>query len=226
MKRWARCSGGRYSGLLVIAHRMAWPKAAPRFASPSESDANPGHPSSGIGRAAHLCKRGYDPARGLARCSSPRRAATAPASSGPSRRSRRRSTSTGRRSTSASRSSTTSTSCAISRPAAPCSSTTRREVPEGETVVFSAHGVAPSVHANAAARGLQTIDATCPLVTKVHVQARRYAEAGYTIVLIGHEGHEEVVGTMGEAPGLDRARRIGRRRRSARRSPRTRGSPT
>ena len=76
-----------------------------------------------------------------------------------------------------------------------------RDVPEGETVVFSAHGVAPSVHTNAAARGLQTLDATCPLVTKVHVQARRYAEAGYTIVLIGHEGHEEVVGTMGEAPG-------------------------
>ena len=76
-----------------------------------------------------------------------------------------------------------------------------REVPEGETVVFSAHGVAPSVHANAAARGLQTLDATCPLVTKVHVQARRYAEAGYTVLLIGHEGHEEVVGTMGEAPG-------------------------
>ena len=77
----------------------------------------------------------------------------------------------------------------------------KRDVPEGETVVFSAHGVAPSVHTNAAARGLQTLDATCPLVTKVHVQARRYAEAGYTIVLIGHAGHEEVVGTMGEAPG-------------------------
>src|SRR5207248_3269355 len=74
------------------------------------------------------------------------------------------------------------------------------EVPEGETVVFSAHGVAPSVHANAAARRLNTIDATCPLVTKVHVQARRYAAAGYTVLLIGHEGHEEVVGTMGEAP--------------------------
>ena len=74
------------------------------------------------------------------------------------------------------------------------------EVPEGETVVFSAHGVAPSVHANAAARRLQTIDATCPLVTKVHVQARRYAAEGYTVVLIGHAGHEEVVGTMGEAP--------------------------
>src|SRR5881397_3082198 len=74
------------------------------------------------------------------------------------------------------------------------------EVPEGETVVFSAHGVAPSVHANSAARRLNTIDATCPLVTKVHVQARRYAAEGYTVVLIGHAGHEEVVGTMGEAP--------------------------
>jgi 4-hydroxy-3-methylbut-2-enyl diphosphate reductase len=74
------------------------------------------------------------------------------------------------------------------------------EVPEGETVVFSAHGVAPSVHANAAARELETIDATCPLVTKVHVEARKFAEDGYTIVLIGHEGHEEVEGTTGEAP--------------------------
>jgi 4-hydroxy-3-methylbut-2-en-1-yl diphosphate reductase len=74
------------------------------------------------------------------------------------------------------------------------------EVPPGETVVFSAHGVAPSVHANAAARQLNTIDATCPLVTKVHVQARRYAASGYTVLLIGHAGHEEVVGTMGEAP--------------------------
>ncbi len=73
-------------------------------------------------------------------------------------------------------------------------------VPERETVVFSAHGVAPEVHENAAARSLRTIDATCPLVTKVHVQARRYAAQGYTIILIGHEGHEEVVGTMGEAP--------------------------
>jgi 4-hydroxy-3-methylbut-2-enyl diphosphate reductase len=74
------------------------------------------------------------------------------------------------------------------------------DVPPGETVVLSAHGVAPSVHANADARRLNTIDATCPLVTKVHVQARRYAEAGYRVVLIGHAGHEEVVGTMGEAP--------------------------
>src|SRR6188474_142831 len=74
------------------------------------------------------------------------------------------------------------------------------EVPEGETVVFSAHGVAPSVHANAERRGLQTIDATCPLVTKVHVEAKKFAADGYTIVLIGHEGHEEVEGTTGEAP--------------------------
>jgi 4-hydroxy-3-methylbut-2-enyl diphosphate reductase len=74
------------------------------------------------------------------------------------------------------------------------------EVPEGQTVVFSAHGVAPSVYANSAARRLRTIDATCPLVTKVHAQARRYAADGYTVVLIGHHGHEEVVGTMGEAP--------------------------
>ena len=67
-------------------------------------------------------------------------------------------------------------------------------------VVFSAHGVAPSVHANAAKRRLRTIDATCPLVTKVHVEARKFAKDGYTIVLIGHEGHEEVEGTTGEAP--------------------------
>ncbi len=74
------------------------------------------------------------------------------------------------------------------------------EVPEGEMVVFSAHGVAPAVHDNAAARRLRTIDATCPLVTKVHVSARRFAAEGYTIVMIGHEGHEEVEGTTGEAP--------------------------
>jgi len=74
------------------------------------------------------------------------------------------------------------------------------EVPEGEMVVFSAHGVAPSVHANAKSRRLRTIDATCPLVTKVHVEARKFAEQGYTVVLIGHEGHEEVEGTTGEAP--------------------------
>ena len=74
------------------------------------------------------------------------------------------------------------------------------EVPEGATVVFSAHGVAPVVHQEAAARGLQTIDATCPLVTKVHNEARRFARDDYDILLIGHEGHEEVVGTTGEAP--------------------------
>ena len=74
------------------------------------------------------------------------------------------------------------------------------EVPEGSTVVFSAHGVAPSVHANAAERRLFALDATCPLVTKVHVEARKFAAEGYTIVLIGHAGHEEVEGTMGEVP--------------------------
>jgi 4-hydroxy-3-methylbut-2-enyl diphosphate reductase len=75
-----------------------------------------------------------------------------------------------------------------------------QEVPEGATVVFSAHGVAPVVHQEAAARSLQTIDATCPLVTKVHNEARRFARDDYDILLIGHEGHEEVVGTTGEAP--------------------------
>jgi 4-hydroxy-3-methylbut-2-en-1-yl diphosphate reductase len=74
------------------------------------------------------------------------------------------------------------------------------EVPEGATLVYSAHGVAPSVYTNSAKLRHNVIDAVCPLVTKVHVQARRYADEGYTVVLIGHEGHEEVVGTMGEAP--------------------------
>ena len=76
------------------------------------------------------------------------------------------------------------------------------EVPEGATVVFSAHGVAPSVHANAAQRELYTIDATCPLVTKVHVEAVKYARGGYSIILIGHHDHDEVIGTLGEAPDV------------------------
>ncbi len=74
------------------------------------------------------------------------------------------------------------------------------EVPEGATVVFSAHGVAPEVHEQARARSLRAIDATCPLVTKVHHEARRFAADDYDILLIGHEGHEEVIGTAGEAP--------------------------
>jgi len=74
------------------------------------------------------------------------------------------------------------------------------EAPDGATVVYSAHGVAPTVYANSGQLRHNVIDATCPLVTKVHVQARRYAAEGYTIVLIGHAGHEEVVGTTGEAP--------------------------
>ena len=74
------------------------------------------------------------------------------------------------------------------------------EVPEGKIVVFSAHGVSPAVHQSAASRNLKTIDATCPLVTKVHHEARRFASDDYDILLIGHEGHEEVDGTAGEAP--------------------------
>src|SRR6202158_6230344 len=74
------------------------------------------------------------------------------------------------------------------------------EVPQGAVCVFSAHGVAPSVREGAAERGLKTIDATCPLVTKVHREAVRFAQDGYTVVLVGHHGHEEVEGTMGEAP--------------------------
>ena len=74
------------------------------------------------------------------------------------------------------------------------------EVPEGAIVIFSAHGVSPAVHASAAARNLKTIDATCPLVTKVHHEVKRFASEDLTILLIGHEGHEEVDGTAGEAP--------------------------
>ena len=74
------------------------------------------------------------------------------------------------------------------------------EVPPGETLLYSAHGVSPEIRQIAAERGLKTIDATCPLVIKVHLEAIRYAKEGYTIVLIGHEGHDEVIGTMGEAP--------------------------
>ncbi|MGH3371879.1 MAG: 4-hydroxy-3-methylbut-2-enyl diphosphate reductase, partial [Nocardioidaceae bacterium] len=75
------------------------------------------------------------------------------------------------------------------------------EVPQGATVVFSAHGVSPAVHRQAEERSLKTIDATCPLVTKVHQEARRFAGDDYDILLIGHAGHEEVEGTAGEAPG-------------------------
>src|ERR671936_266943 len=74
------------------------------------------------------------------------------------------------------------------------------EIPDGATVLYSAHGVAPEIRAAAAKRRLRAIDATCPLVTKVHMEAVRYAKDRYHIILIGHEGHDEVVGTMGEAP--------------------------
>jgi 4-hydroxy-3-methylbut-2-enyl diphosphate reductase len=74
------------------------------------------------------------------------------------------------------------------------------EIPNGATVLYSAHGVAPAIRAESVARNLRAIDATCPLVTKVHLEAARFAKEGYTIILIGHEGHDEVLGTMGEAP--------------------------
>src|SRR5215472_1372648 len=78
------------------------------------------------------------------------------------------------------------------------------EIPEGATVLYSAHGVAPAIRAASSERRLRAIDATCPLVTKVHLEAVRFAREGYTILLIGHEGHDEVLGTMGEAPAAIR----------------------
>ena len=74
------------------------------------------------------------------------------------------------------------------------------EVPEGSVLLFSAHGVSPEIRQAARDRKLNALDATCPLVTKVHLEAIKYAKEGYTIILIGHEGHDEVIGTMGEAP--------------------------
>ena len=132
---------------------------------------------------------------------SPPRAATAPASIAPSRPSSARSSSTARRSTCARRSSTTSTwSRQLRERGAIFVDELDDTIPEGATTVFSAHGVSPAVHADAKQRNLCTLDATCPLVTKVHVEAKKFAAEGYTIVLIGHAGHEEVEGTMGEAP--------------------------
>lgn len=77
---------------------------------------------------------------------------------------------------------------------------TIEEIPEGSVVLFSAHGVSPAIRQQAKSRNLNALDATCPLVTKVHLEAIKYAKAGFTIILIGHEGHDEVIGTMGEAP--------------------------
>ena len=131
-----------------------------------------------------------------------------------------------RPSTCATRSSTTSTSSATSRRAARSSSRPSRKCPEGALVVLSAHGVAPKVYRKCAERNLEVIDATCPLVSKVHAEARRYAARGLKIALVGHAGHEEVVGTMGEAPDSivlvetrEDAQRARARRRSAARLP-------
>src|SRR5215210_817383 len=137
-----------------------------------------------------------DPRRSCSR----RRAATARASIEPCRRSSTRSTSTASRSTSARRSCTTSTSSTSWRSAGRSSSRRRPRCPRARWSSSRPTASPPSVHANAAKRQLRTIDATCPLVTKVHVEARKFAADGYTVVLIGHEGHEEVEGTTGEAP--------------------------
>ena len=92
------------------------------------------------------------------------------------------------------------------------------EVPPGSPLLYSAHGVSPQIRDQAQKRRLLAIDATCPLVIKVHLEAVRYAREGYTIILIGHEGHDEVIGTMGEAPEPDDPGRNRRRRRAARRA--------
>ena len=130
----------------------------------------------------------------------PPRAATAPAWTGPSSPWRRRWSTTVRRSTCASRSCTTSTWSARWRTKGAIFVDETDEVPEGALVIFSAHGVSPAVVQSAADRGLRTIDATCPLVTKVHREAVRFAKDDFDILLIGHDGHEEVEGTSGEAP--------------------------
>ena len=186
------------------------------------------------------CQAPQSPAR--ARSCSPPPAATAPGSTAPCRPSSARSRSTAPPSTSARRSSTTNTWSSSSPPRGAIFVDQESEVPEGAIVVFSAHGVSPAVHDNAAARNLRTIDATCPLVTKVHVSARRFAAEGYTMVMIGHAGHEEVEGTMGEAPEsivlIETAAEVARstspirtrspsspRRRSRSTRPRTRSPP-
>ena len=95
------------------------------------------------------------------------------------------------------------------------------EIPHGGNVLYSAHGVAPAIRAASAQRNLNAIDATCPLVTKVHLEAVRFAREGYVIFLIGHEGHDEVLGTLGEAPAnirLVQSRSRGGRTRAAGRS--------
>ena len=84
------------------------------------------------------------------------------------------------------------------------------EVPEGERIIYSAHGVSPEVRSASKERRLRVIDATCPLVTKVHVEAVKFAKEGYSLILIGHRGHDEVIGTLGEAPGRDSSSRITR----------------
>src|SRR5438552_3273156 len=99
------------------------------------------------------------------------------------------------------------------------------EVPDDATVIFSAHGISPEVRAEGARRGLRVIDATCPLVTKVHLEAVRYAREGYSIVLIGHEDHDEVLGTLGEAPARISSTTLATSVRSGSRAPAGSASP-
>ena len=147
-----------------------------------------------------VLERWADATRPPAAWCSPPRGASAPAWSGPSTSWSAPSTATARRSTSAARSSTTCTSSPSWPSAGPSSSTSSTRCPTGSRVVFAAHGVAPSVRDEAGDRDLQAIDATCPLVAKVHAEVRRFAGRGFQVLLIGHADHEEVEGTVGEAP--------------------------
>ena len=146
------------------------------------------------------CSRSGPTRSASARSCWPRRAPRAPASSARSRSSSARSRIAARRSTCASRSSTTPTSSPTLEQRGAVFVDELDEVPEGATVIFSAHGVSPAVRSEAQRRQLDVVDATCPLVAKVHAEARRFAADGFDIVLVGHEGHEEVEGTVGEAP--------------------------
>ena len=133
---------------------------------------------------------------------SPRPAPSAPGSTARSRSSSACWSRTAPRSTCATTSSTTSTSCAGWRALGAVFVESEDEIPEGEFCVLSAHGVAPAVKENAEQRGLRVVDATCPLVNKVHAEARRYADSGHLVALVGHANHVEVIGTLGERPGL------------------------
>ena len=148
------------------------------------------------------CWRNGPAPSGPGRCYWPVRGRFAPASSGPSRRWSRPSTASARRSTSAARSCTTGTWWRSSRPAARCSCTSSTRYPTAPRWCSPPTAWRPSVRAEAAARGLQVVDATCPLVAKVHHEVHRFHRRGYQVVLIGHAGHDETEGTLGEGGGI------------------------